>query len=63
MHHESLVVNGILTSYSAVHINSMTVHDEPVLPHGGVKNSGWGRFNGTQGLEEFLVTKSVTWVD
>jgi acyl-CoA reductase-like NAD-dependent aldehyde dehydrogenase len=63
MHHENLVVNGILTSYSAVHINSMTVHDEPVLPHGGVKNSGWGRFNGTQGLEEFLVTKSVTWVD
>ncbi|RDW58214.1 hypothetical protein BP6252_13625 [Coleophoma cylindrospora] len=47
----------------AVHINSMTVHDEPVLPHGGVKNSGWGRFNGKEGLEEFLVTKSVTWQD
>ncbi|KAL4889321.1 aldehyde dehydrogenase domain-containing protein [Aspergillus ambiguus] len=41
----------------AVHINSMTIHDEPVLPHGGVKNSGWGRFNTAQGLEEFLVTK------
>ncbi|KAF7170589.1 hypothetical protein CNMCM5623_002976 [Aspergillus felis] len=47
----------------AVHINSMTIHDEPVLPHGGVKNSGWGRFNAAQGLEEFLVTKSVTWMD
>ncbi|KAL2870083.1 aldehyde dehydrogenase [Aspergillus lucknowensis] len=47
----------------AVHINSMTIHDEPVLPHGGVKNSGWGRFNASQGLEEFLVTKSVTWMD
>ncbi|KAL4803018.1 aldehyde dehydrogenase domain-containing protein [Aspergillus unguis] len=47
----------------AVHINSMTIHDEPVLPHGGVKNSGWGRFNANQGLEEFLVTKSVTWMD
>lgn len=47
----------------AVHINSMTIHDEPALPHGGVKNSGWGRFNTTQGLEEFLVTKSVTWMD
>ncbi|PYH41224.1 aldehyde dehydrogenase [Aspergillus saccharolyticus JOP 1030-1] len=47
----------------AVHINSMTIHDEAVLPHGGVKNSGWGRFNSSQGLEEFLVTKSVTWMD
>ncbi|KAH8169465.1 aldehyde dehydrogenase family protein [Sarocladium implicatum] len=47
----------------AVHINSMTIHDEPVLPHGGVKNSGWGRFNGNMGLEEFLTTKTVTWVD
>ncbi|KAL1999644.1 hypothetical protein VTN02DRAFT_4223 [Thermoascus thermophilus] len=47
----------------AVHINSMTIHDEPVLPHGGVKNSGWGRFNAEQGLNEFLVAKSVTWMD
>jgi acyl-CoA reductase-like NAD-dependent aldehyde dehydrogenase len=47
----------------AVHINSMTVHDEPALPFGGVKNSGWGRFNSDQGLNEFLVTKSVTWDD
>ncbi|KAJ5232818.1 hypothetical protein N7468_005774 [Penicillium chermesinum] len=47
----------------AVHINSMTIHDEPVLPHGGVKNSGWGRFNAAEGLNEFLVTKSVTWMN
>ncbi|KAJ5555705.1 hypothetical protein N7535_008139 [Penicillium sp. DV-2018c] len=47
----------------AVHINSMTIHDEPALPHGGVKNSGWGRFNTEEGLNEFLVTKSVTWMD
>ncbi|KAJ5581045.1 hypothetical protein N7450_007346 [Penicillium hetheringtonii] len=47
----------------AVHINSMTIHDEPVLPHGGVKNSGWGRFNAEEGLNEFLSTKSVTWMD
>lgn len=45
----------------AVHINSMTVHDEFALPHGGVKKSGYGRFNGYQGLEEFLYTKSITW--
>ncbi|KAI9046868.1 hypothetical protein LZ554_008946 [Drepanopeziza brunnea f. sp. 'monogermtubi'] len=47
----------------AVHINSMTIHDEAVLPHGGVRNSGWGRFNGDMGLNEFLVTKTVTWMD
>lgn len=47
----------------AVHINSMSIHDEPSLPHGGVKQSGFGRFNGNQGLEEFLRTKVVTWED
>lgn len=57
------VRTGLMLVCRAVHINSMTIHDEPVLPHGGVKNSGWGRFNASQGLEEFLVTKSVTWMD
>lgn len=47
----------------AVHINSMTVHDEPALPMGGVKNSGWGRFNAAEGMEEFLVRKAITWDD
>jgi acyl-CoA reductase-like NAD-dependent aldehyde dehydrogenase len=47
----------------AVHINSMTVHDEASLPHGGVNRSGWGRFNGLEGLAEFLKTKSITWKD
>ncbi|PFH61047.1 hypothetical protein XA68_18364 [Ophiocordyceps unilateralis] len=46
----------------AVHINSMTVHDESVLPHGGVKESGFGRFNGDQGLDEFMYYKTVTWM-
>ncbi|KAA8567390.1 hypothetical protein EYC84_010410 [Monilinia fructicola] len=47
----------------AVHINSMSVRDEPALPMGGVKKSGWGRFNTVLGMEEFLVAKSVTWDD
>ncbi|KAH8800271.1 putative aldehyde dehydrogenase [Xylogone sp. PMI_703] len=47
----------------AVHINSMTVHDEFALPHGGVKQSGFGRFNGYQGLDEFLYYKSITWME
>ncbi|KAK6429111.1 hypothetical protein LTR95_014740 [Oleoguttula sp. CCFEE 5521] len=46
----------------AVHINSMTVHDEAGLPHGGVKKSGWGRFNAEWGLDEFLRIKTVTYM-
>ncbi|PQE20289.1 aldehyde dehydrogenase family protein [Rutstroemia sp. NJR-2017a BBW] len=47
----------------AVHINSMSVRDEPALPMGGVKSSGWGRFNTISGMNEFLVQKAVTWDD
>jgi acyl-CoA reductase-like NAD-dependent aldehyde dehydrogenase len=35
------------------HVNSSTVHDEPQMPFGGVKASGWGRFGGTAALQEF----------
>ncbi|EPS27859.1 hypothetical protein PDE_02803 [Penicillium oxalicum 114-2] len=45
----------------AVHINALTIHDEPVLPHGGWKSSGFGRFGGVSGYDEFLQTKVVTW--
>jgi acyl-CoA reductase-like NAD-dependent aldehyde dehydrogenase len=41
----------------------MTVHDEAALPHGGAKKSGFGRFNGAEGLNEWLRTKTVTWKD
>lgn len=53
------VANQIVSG--AVHINSMTIHDEAALPHGGVQKSGYGRFNGNAGLDEFLQTKIVTW--
>lgn len=43
----------------AVHINSMTLHDEATLPHGGVKNSGYGRFGGRWGISEFVQTKNI----
>lgn len=45
----------------AVHINAMTIHDESNLPHGGTKASGWGRFTGQQGLDEWLRCKVVTY--
>jgi acyl-CoA reductase-like NAD-dependent aldehyde dehydrogenase len=44
----------------AVHINDMTVHDESALPHGGIKSSGFGRFNATAGLDEWVRTKTIT---
>lgn len=47
----------------AIQINSMSVHDEAGLPHGGVKKSGWGRFNSQWGIEEFLKTKTVTYME
>ena len=42
------------------HINGATVHDEPQMPFGGVKDSGWGRFGGKAGLEEFTELRWVT---
>ncbi|WRT70060.1 uncharacterized protein IL334_007054 [Kwoniella shivajii] len=44
----------------AVHINSTSVHDEPALPHGGFKNSGFGRFNSMAAGMAFTTTKSIT---
>jgi acyl-CoA reductase-like NAD-dependent aldehyde dehydrogenase len=43
-----------------VHINDQTVGDEPQMPFGGVKDSGWGRFGGTASMEEFTELRWVT---
>ncbi|ORY88424.1 aldehyde dehydrogenase [Leucosporidium creatinivorum] len=43
-----------------VHINGATVHDAACLPHGGWKQSGFGRFNGLEGIREFTQTKVIT---
>jgi acyl-CoA reductase-like NAD-dependent aldehyde dehydrogenase len=47
----------------AVHINGMSVHDETALPYGGFKKSAYGRFNGLEGLEEWVQTTTITWKD
>jgi acyl-CoA reductase-like NAD-dependent aldehyde dehydrogenase len=43
-----------------VHVNDQPVHDEPQMPFGGVKDSGWGRFGGTAAMHEFTELRWVT---
>ncbi len=43
-----------------VHVNDQTVADEPQMPFGGVKDSGWGRFGGRAAVEEFTELRWVT---
>jgi benzaldehyde dehydrogenase (NAD) len=42
------------------HINGPTVHDEPQMPFGGVKASGYGRFGGKAGIDAFTETRWIT---
>ena len=43
-----------------VHINGPTIRDEPVVPFGGVKDSGMGREGGKFAMAEFTELKWVT---
>ena len=43
-----------------VHVNDQTVGDEPQVPFGGVKDSGFGRFGGTAVIDEFTETHWIT---
>jgi benzaldehyde dehydrogenase (NAD) len=42
------------------HVNSSTVQDEPQMPFGGVKHSGWGRFGGSAALDEFTELRWIS---
>jgi acyl-CoA reductase-like NAD-dependent aldehyde dehydrogenase len=42
------------------HINGPTVHDEPQMPFGGVKASGYGRFGGHAAINEFTTLRWIT---
>ncbi len=42
------------------HVNGPTVHDEPQMPFGGVKDSGYGRFGGKAGIEAFTDLRWIT---
>jgi acyl-CoA reductase-like NAD-dependent aldehyde dehydrogenase len=43
-----------------VHVNDQPVADEPQMPFGGVKDSGYGRFGGAAAINEFTELHWVT---
>ncbi|WP_222920255.1 aldehyde dehydrogenase family protein [Natrinema sp. SYSU A 869] len=52
------IADGIDTGM--IHINDQPINDEPHVPFGGMKQSGMGRYNGEQILEEVTTTKLVS---
>ncbi|HVC86242.1 MAG TPA: aldehyde dehydrogenase family protein [Gaiellaceae bacterium] len=42
------------------HVNDQSVGDEPQMPFGGVKDSGWGRFGGQAVVDEFTELRWIT---
>ena len=44
----------------AVHVNGSTVCDDPAMPYGGVKASGYGRFGGRAVIAEFTELQWMT---
>lgn len=42
------------------HINGPTVHDDPSMPFGGMKASGYGRFGGMAALNEFTELRWIS---
>jgi acyl-CoA reductase-like NAD-dependent aldehyde dehydrogenase len=42
------------------HINEATVSDEPQMPFGGLKSSGYGRFGGKAAIDEFTELRWIT---
>ncbi|OAQ53382.1 aldehyde dehydrogenase [Natrinema mahii] len=52
------IADGIETGM--IHINDQPVNDEPHVPFGGMKQSGMGRYNGEQILEEVTTTKWIS---
>lgn len=42
------------------HVNGPTVHDEPQMPFGGTGASGYGRFGGKAGIDQFTQLRWIT---
>jgi acyl-CoA reductase-like NAD-dependent aldehyde dehydrogenase len=43
-----------------VHVNGEPAGEEPQMPFGGVKDSGFGRFGGAAVVDEFTETRWIT---
>ena len=43
-----------------VHVNGPTIHDQPQVAFGGMKASGYGRFNGVEAIDEFTDRRVMT---
>ena len=43
-----------------VHVNDQPVGDEPQMPFGGTKDSGYGRFGGQAVIDEFTELRWIT---
>jgi acyl-CoA reductase-like NAD-dependent aldehyde dehydrogenase len=43
-----------------VHVNDSTIHDEPQVPFGGMKESGYGRHGGRAAIEEFTELRWIS---
>jgi len=43
-----------------VHINDQSIGDEPMAPFGGINNSGYGKFGGTAGIDNFTELRWIT---
>jgi acyl-CoA reductase-like NAD-dependent aldehyde dehydrogenase len=55
----ALAVAGRIES-GICHVNGATVNDEPQMPFGGVKASGYGRFGGKAAINEFTELRWLT---
>lgn len=43
-----------------IHVNDITINDEPIIAFGGEKQSGLGRMNGAWSLDEFTTMKWIS---
>ena len=51
---------GLRVDCGSVHVNGATVQNEAQAPYGGMKDSGYGRFDGRAVIDEFTELKWIT---